>query len=485
MFSGMKQRKTIDLFLVWLPGICLTLVILLRFLFIASNDVAMDEPFTVFFAQADLHSLFDMLPNENNPPLFFLLMHFQVKWFGISPLAVRFLSCVFSILTAFMLYKTGKKYFSQPVGFFAAALFTLSNYHQLFAHEARVYALFALLTTVSIYLFLGLTSQPEKKKYIVLLAVTNILLIYSHFFGFFIFVIQGLSVFIIPEYRKTVLKPYMLSVIISLIAYIPYFPIFFNRFFQSSVSGTWVEPPVFSDLYTMVWRYLNAPVVTVAALCILTAAFVKFIMKIRKGTTVWNNRNLILVIWFFAPYILMFLVSYKIPMFLDRYTVFISVGFYLLIAVALNSLASEAKFRAFLMAGIIIMMAVTFHPRIDNKRRLKETVTFISDHKGLQTSVIICPRWLEYGFSYHYNQLIFSNYPGMQSLLNQERIYPVNDISNLDTMKIKNSNQVFLFEEWASLTDPGQTLSNYLNREFRYKETFSFYENFKVHQYIK
>jgi mannosyltransferase len=481
----MRQKKTIESLIFWLPAAGLLLVIVVRFLFLASNDVAMDEPFTIFFAQADLHTLFGMLPRENNPPLFFLLMHFWVGWFGISPFSVRVLSCVFSILTAFMLFKTGKVFFSRKVGFFAAALFTLSDYHQLFAHEARVYALFGLLTTVSMYLFLAVTSWPEKRRYLVLLALANVLLIYSHFFGFFIFLIQGFSVLIISEYRKTALNSYMIAVILSLTAYLPYFPTFISRFSQSAANGTWVNPPVISDLYTMVWRYMNAPVVTVAALFILVIALVKFFTGIRKGTASWNNRNLVLVIWFSVPYLLMFLVSYKIPMFLDRYTVFISTGFYLLVAMALSSLVKDAMPLLIVMSVFILMMSLTFHPRVDNKRRLKETVNFISVHKVPKTCVIVCPQWLEYGFSYHYDPFIFRDYAHLRQLLNQDGIYPANDLSFLDTTAVSNADQVLLFEEWASLTDPGQTLVNYLNREFHLKKTSRFYENFKVHQYVK
>jgi len=281
------------------------------------------------------------------------------------------------------------------------------------------------------------------------------------------------------------LKSYLFSVLLSLIVYIPYFPIFFSRFFRSAGGGTWVEPPVLSDLYTMVWRYLNAPVVTVAALFLLAAALIKFIAGVRKGTVTRQNLTVVIIIWFFVPYLLMFLVSFKIPMFLDRYTVFISIGFYLLIAASLTFLSPGTKQWMIMMSVFIIMMAITFHPRADNKRHLKETVNFISELRGSHTMVIICPQWLEYGFSYHYDQSIFRDYKHLRSLLNQHGIYPVNGLSTLDTNVIRQADQVLYLEEWASLTDPGETLFHYLNKEFRFDKTMMFYENFKVHRYIK
>ena len=481
----MKQRNTIDLIARYLPIAGLVIVVILRFSFIEANDVAMDEPFTVFFAQSDLAALFRMLPQENNPPLFFLIMHFWVGWFGISPLSIRFLPAIFSILTAIMIFCLGRRFFTWPVGIFAAGLFAFSDYHQLFAHEARVYALFALLTTVSMYLFLLLSTCRHPWRYTFMLALVNALLIYAHFFGFFIFLIQGISILAIGEYRESILKHYFISLFISIIAYIPYFSVLFSRFFLSAGQGTWVEPPVLSDLYTMAWRYLNAPVITVIALAILVAALVKFFVGLKNGRKKGSKRNMVLVIWFVVPYLTMFLVSFKIPMFLDRYTVFISIGFYLLIAIALNSLVSGSKTVMIAMVVYIIMIAFTFHPRVDNKRRLKEAVAFISAHKTLNTRVVICPQWLEYGFAYRYDQPIFRNYKEFRPKLNQAGIFPANGLSTLDTIQLRDAVQVFVFEEWSTLTDPDQTIIKYLNRAFRYKQTIAFYENFKIHQYIK
>ncbi|MFZ4520991.1 MAG: glycosyltransferase family 39 protein [Bacteroidales bacterium] len=481
----MKQKVTIESFHAWFPWVGLLAITVIRFLFLESNDVAMDEPFTVFNAQADLHTLFGIFPTENNPPLYFLLMHFWVMVFGISPFAIRFLSCIFSILTAVMLYKTGKTFFSRQVGFFAAAIFTLSDYHQLFAHEARVYALFGLLTVTSMYLFLSLSSGKGRWKYMLLLSLVNVLLIYAHFFGFFIFLIQGLSSFFIGEYRRTTLKWFAGAAALSLIAYIPYFPILFSRFFQSAGQGTWVQPPVISDLYTMVWRYLNAPVVTVMVLCILAGAAVIYVLRRVKGTVHASPANIAVIVWFTVPYLLMFLVSYRIPMFLDRYTVFISVGFYLLVAIALSSMVRQVKPLIIVMAVFLAIMAVTFHPKVYNKRRLKEAVSYISANQGPGTSVIVSPSWLSLGFAYHHNQRMFKDYQNLPLLLNKESVFPANKLKDLDTNKLGESDRVLLFEEWLSLTDPGQTTINYLNRKFRHERTTSFYQNFNVHEYKK
>ena len=135
------------------PAGLIILNLILKIWFIDSRDIAMDEPFTIFHAQSDFSTLFETLKNENNPPLFFILLHFWIKLFGISAFSVRILPLIFSGFTACMIYLTGKNFFTFRVGMLASLIFSFSNYHLLFAHEARVYSLFGLLTTVSMFLF--------------------------------------------------------------------------------------------------------------------------------------------------------------------------------------------------------------------------------------------------------------------------------------------------------------------------------------------
>ena len=79
------------------------------FLYIDSFPIALDEPFSIFHSQKSLPDLWEVFKNENNPPLHFILLHFWIKWFGTTAMAVRSLSLVFSVLTIPALFKLGKK----------------------------------------------------------------------------------------------------------------------------------------------------------------------------------------------------------------------------------------------------------------------------------------------------------------------------------------------------------------------------------------
>src|SRR6266540_3832297 len=158
--------------------------LLVKFIGITRNCISMDEPYSIFYAQFDVKNIVSELLKGNNPPLWELILHFWIKLFGIGKVSVRFLPMLFSSITVVYIFFTGYRFFNYKVGLTAGLLFTFSNYHMIFAHEARVYPLFCLLGTVSMYCFLLYWRHPTRWKYLVIFTLSNVLMCYGHYFGF-------------------------------------------------------------------------------------------------------------------------------------------------------------------------------------------------------------------------------------------------------------------------------------------------------------
>ena len=114
------------------PTLLLLINFAIKILYLNAGDIGGDEPFTIFYSQVDFETFANMMKNENNPPLFFLLIHYWIKLFGISAFSTRFLPLIFSTLTVLFIYKTGRKFFNTRLAVLASLIFTLSNFNIFF-----------------------------------------------------------------------------------------------------------------------------------------------------------------------------------------------------------------------------------------------------------------------------------------------------------------------------------------------------------------
>lgn len=225
----------------------LPMLVLLNFavkgLFLRGNTIAIDEPFSIFHAQLDVLTIIKELTTGNNPPLYEILLHFWVKLFGISEFSVRMPSLIFSSVTVFYIYKLCKSFFSSRIALIASLLFIFSNYQMFYAHEARVYAMIGMLSTVSMYYYLKLIEHSALNKFTMAkYAVASILLIYAHYFGFFILIVQALYLVSDKDLLAKHWKKAIAAASIIIVAYIPNIAVIASRFLDSSTNGTWVSP---------------------------------------------------------------------------------------------------------------------------------------------------------------------------------------------------------------------------------------------------
>jgi mannosyltransferase len=447
-----------------LPFIFVIFNFLLKVLYLDYGDIGGDEPFTIFNSQIDFTSFINLLKTENNPPLYFILLHYWIKFFGISAFSVRFLPLIFSCLTVFFIFRLAIKFFNLKVALITSILFSFSNYHIYFSHETRVYSLFALLTVISMFYFLSMLKDKNNKAYFLFLLTTNSLLIYSHFFGFFVILIQLVAVFGITELRNIILKKYIFLSILTAILYIPYLKILITRFY-SSKNGTWITSPKIEELYNILWKFTNAPVNTVFIL-ILFFIFLTLLTINRKIVLCSNSK--IIFMWFIFPYFLMYLISLKLPIFIDRYLVFISIGYYFSIALVLNSLNQFSSKIANISSILVsIMMLMTCKPKTSIETKNKEIVQRIIELKKNKSLILICPPWNDLTFVYYYNQKYFKDYKSTKFNLRKENIFPINNSDEIkDTLLTKNSTVIFL-DYNSELVDKHHSIYNKLANHFK------------------
>lgn len=531
MISLKNSEKLKSLFYAIVVPILLALInLVLKIRYVSYPSLAKDEPFSVYYAQFDLATIISELSGGNNPPLYEIFLHFWTSVFGISEFSVRFPSVVFSSLTVYFIYQICRKFFSLKAAILAAVLFTLSNYEMYFAHEARVYPLFMLLTVVSMFQYLKLMTLERSKIDVVFFVITNILLLYSHFFSWFVIFIQlGITISIYWNKKNVILKFAKYFGVIFLF-YLPYVGIFITRFLDSS-SGTWIQPvenlrPLHSFFGTLVndthvgyivilifvWLFLQQYItnhfrngVLKTGLILLSIVFILISLSIRLPLFSFendfsspivvvsfllfylfffihyqtyrnhSNEGKIIMSWFFIPGLIMFVASFSIPMFIDRYLIYITPAFFIVLSITI----SKFDHKLFLSISLIttILMAVSFSTLSNNQRDVKRMVNHVKKmQKDSNSAVFICPDYLVFTFSYYYNKNYFksieSGVPkkGVVNALRSDNVFLVKNDKEVDSIFNKNKfDKIIYVDAAADFAYSDNNIKNYLKREFQDK----------------
>lgn len=416
---------------------------------ISYNDIAIDEPFSIFNAQKSLPQIFEMLKNENNPPLHFLLLHFWIKLFGISAASVRIISVIASSITVIYIFFIGKKFFNLKTAIFASVIYTLSWFHMYYSHEARVYPIFILLATSSLYYFLNFTEEPSKKKWWLGIIISNVLIIYAHYFGVLIVLCEFISLLFIKNNRKLFLRFFVLFGIILLL-YLPNLFTLVERFNTTVSKRNWVPAPHISEFYGNINRFLNSRYATASLIIFLVIFIIWIIVKKQFSSKLKefsNNTSLkIILIWFVISYVGMFCISFKIPMFLDRYIAYSTIFLYVLIAILFGFLCENKIISYLSMLILSVIMLINFSLYPSNNRNVQELTHSIKSLKlkNPETPVIISPDYANLEFTYYYNINYFKDYSTINGKLNSEKIFPARDLSVLADSIVNNKNLLYL-----------------------------------------
>lgn len=387
----------------------------LRVFLLDFESLWLDEGSSIRFAKLGVAEIFKSTQTDAHPPLYYLLLHFWIKIFGDSDFSIRFPSVIFGFLAVLAVYKFCFEFWSKEVALMSSPLMGISTFQVFYSQEARMYSLLCLLSILSFFYFMKILKEGRFKFYI-LYSVVNVFLVYTHLYSFF--VLFAHMVYVIFAERKK-LKGFVLSFIFVFMFYIPRFLIVLNQAKNVLLSGEfWLPRPGFLDLlktlaqfagatYPMprddmgnviLWRfiaeYLSAGVLLVMMIGLAFLSVFKFGKFHHDKSKVYA----VLLLWFFSPILIPFILSqFMTPFYFTRYAIASSVALYVLVSIGLENFNSDLKTR---LLGLMIFLSVVnlaWYYGKTNKEQWREVVKFIEAEAGDEDLVIAS----KYVF-YHY-----------------------------------------------------------------------------------
>lgn len=362
--------------------IILSLVVRLSDL--TAEGIWLDEAVSAYNAMQPVEHILSFV--DTNPPLHLLVLH-GFTYFGSNGFWLRISSVLFGVLSVFLIYLVGKELFNPRVGLYASFILSLSSYHIFYSQEARPYALLAFLTLSSFYFFLTYLKVPRKRLSLGYL-VSTIFLLYTHYFGLFVVLVQNLHVL---RWGKARNWPFLQAILV--LSFIP--GIFLILRALEAFSIFWLSPEFLIDILFLPNIFSGDKILTALFLLFSVAG----IFLLWKGS---RKRDIsLLLMWMLVPILVPLTFSLYKVVILPKYVIFTSFPFFLLVAYSLDKLGRNPRV---LLIGVIAVLSLTsigLQAQTQDKENWGTVLARVEDLPQQYTNIILEPGYNIHPYAYY------------------------------------------------------------------------------------
>ena len=277
-----------------------------------------DEAITTGIASHPLSQIPGILRHDGSPPFFYLLLHVWISVFGASETAVHALSATIGLLCIPAGTWAAWSLFGRRAGMYATVLFGFSTFLTSYAQEGRMYELMGLLGILATAAFMH-AFVFRRRRYLILFAVSEALMLYTHAWGIFFglgSVLALIPIWRASDDRRGLVRDAAIAYVGAGVLFLPWLP---NFIYQSSHTGApWAPPPRFGAPVLISRDLLGGDRITVALLLAtvigLGPLFTRRFRRTTEGVALWA-----LIVLPIGTLVLAWLASQITPAFVSRY----------------------------------------------------------------------------------------------------------------------------------------------------------------------
>lgn len=343
-----------------------------RFYAITDAYVWYDEAFSARISTLPPGAIWFHTGRDVHPPLYYLLLHGWMGWFGSSPFAIRSLSAIAGTLTVGLCMVLIRRTVDYRAALLAGLFLALFPVSVRLSQEARMYALeglFLVGATVALVYWVG---QPKRYIYCLVYAVCMVAALYTHYYAILAVLVHWFYL-IALRLHPTVRAPHVTGIVwwgsnaLIALAYIPWmFSLvdLLRHYAQIKEAGGvgWLAVGTVYTLPDTLWRFLTLK--SSSALSVSAYWLLPLTMVMICGWIVYLDRtkyrlSILLTLFSFLPMLVLFILSLFMPAYLERYVAFSALGLPVLLALAVGGLSKKnGAMAALLFVAVIGLEAV-------------------------------------------------------------------------------------------------------------------------------
>lgn len=344
-----------------------------------------DELFSAWVSDPDrsLAEVIRLALDDVHPPFYQVVLWLWYSLFGYTEFAARFLSALLGAAGILAVFFLGKEFLNSRVGLYAAVITSLNPFHLYYSQEVRSYVLLFLLASLSYLFFLKiLKGRPQGAWWLYLTATS--LLLYSHYYGFYIVLSQGLSALLFVVFdqagRRRIIVTFLRSGLILGLACAPLLPVLLAK---ATAGQTWIPKPGWTTWPSYFSGYFkNGIVIVIFSVLIL----ISVLRLIPSGS---KPRSPVLILWGWVLFALglPFLQSLLfVPTLTARNTIIVLPAILVLVGVGLETvrppLARTAVLSFAVVLSLVFLLFESAYYKTATKQPWREMVQEILKRDG-------------------------------------------------------------------------------------------------------
>lgn len=396
-----------------------------------------DEVDAVYFALRDLPETLSMFVSmAQNGPLYFLSLR---PWFwlvGSSEFAVRFPSAVAGTLSVVLLWKIAGRLIplstkvapavaqrwlrllpENPVALLAALFMALNPYQLWYSQEGKMYTIITCLMLLSSLLWLRGMEGGGWRTWLAYLLVTSISM-YMHLLMVLVIPLHVLWFCIAWPQSKRHWRGYVGALAGLTLPYLPMLWWQWEMLIASHRMTPFSFTPLSEMLRTLLFNHARGfmppsepvwmwPVFFVGLVGVVMGVSVLGQESASGEQPMIQRRFLLLLSWLVGPVVLIYAVSLRQPVFVDRYIVWIAPAIMMLLALGIAVLWRNALFAAPVTILLVLYISGFWlyagwqQKTTDIKYDLRSAVAYIEARREQEELLILQIPHMEYSYRYY------------------------------------------------------------------------------------
>lgn len=351
-----------------------------------------------------------------HPPLFFFFERCFFSIFGYTPLVGRSLCAIAGLASIFAMFRLGKEIKNEKLGLTAAALTCINYYNISFSQEAVNYIFIWLFSALS-YLFFLKAYRHAKNKYYILLTISLICLVYTHYFGFLVVLSQLITIFVLLIQDKNIKKlitPFIVVYALVFISFIPWLSNFQSVLFTDT---PWIAPLKAGFLVDFFYEYFgNNIMIGTAALFFMILYVIQVFLALAQSTKLKDNPAIVSFVLIFIPLFVSIGLPYlrsilMVPTLLPKYTIIALPSIIIAIAYGIeiipNNIPRYLALSVFIGISVYNLILVNKFYRSVDKEQFREASQYMASANNKLPIVNLSTSDQYYLKNYNYKGNIF------------------------------------------------------------------------------